>query len=217
MLQPGAVFSSFDQAVHVLPIDYEDPNAPIHVGLDVGVHSAAVLGQDRPAEIRGITGQVTRGTGLLIVDEIVGAGLSVEDLVTQVKLLPSAHRIIPGKSKIYVDPTIRRDEVNIIRRHFPECHVVVKKRTDPFYSKEPGVRLIQAALRDGKGNTRLWFCRRLQGTRNGVLDAVLNARVNERSGALVKNDKDDHSLDALRYLVQGRVGSLGGFAPESVS
>lgn len=49
----------------------------------------------------------------------------------------------------------------------------MKKRTDPFYNKPPGIRLMQAALRDGKGSVRLWFCRRLQASKDGVIDAVL--------------------------------------------
>lgn len=117
MLPPGAVFANFDQSVHVVPDDCEDPHAPFHLGLDVGVHSSAVLGQDCPAEIRGITGHTKRGSGLLIADEVVGVGLSVEDLVTEVKLRSAAHRIIPGKSEIYADPTIRKDELNVIRTH----------------------------------------------------------------------------------------------------
>lgn len=40
--------------------------------------------------------------------------------------------------------------------------------------------------------------------------------MNEKSGELVKDDRTDHALDALRYLVQGRLGNLGGFEPESV-
>ena len=218
LMAVGSMFPHFDQSVHIVPNDREDPNAPVHVGFDVGTHSAAVLGQDCPATIKGVTGEPTRGNGLLVVDEIVGAGLSVEDLCTQVKLLPAGHRIIPGKSQIYVDPTIRVDELNIIRRHFKGVHVAVKPRTDPFYSKGPGVRLMQAALLDGRGNTTLWFCRRLQGTKSGIIDAVLEARYSsERSGLPVKDDRTDHSLDALRYLTQGRLGTLGqGFAPRVV-
>lgn len=216
MLPPGAVFSSYDQSVHIVPNARVEPRAPVHVGLDVGTHSAAVLGHDCPAQIRGITGEVKQGNGLLVIDDLAGVGLSVEDLVTQVKLRPAAHNIIPGKSKIYADPTIRRDEMNVIRKHFPGVHVVVRQRTDEFYAKAPGIRVMQAALRDGKGNTRIWFCKRLQGTRNGVLDAIVEAKTSPKTGEVVKDDRTDHALDALRYLVQGRLGSFGGFQPESV-
>ena len=75
MPPPGAVFSVFDQALqHVVPDDREDPNRPVHPGLDVGTHSAAVLGHDCPAKMCGITGEVARGLGPLVVDKVVGVG-----------------------------------------------------------------------------------------------------------------------------------------------
>lgn len=213
MLQPGAVFSGYDQGRHILPDTEEDPNAPVHLSLDVGNHSAAVLGQDRPCQVRGITGQSSRSIGLLVVDEVLGEGWSTEDLCRAVKLTPSGHRIVPGRSTIYADPTMRRDEQLAVQRNFPGVHFELRPRTDDFYEIEPGIRHLQAMLRDGLDNTRLWFASRLKHNRNGVLEALLDARRSPRSGALVKNDRTDHARDALRYLVQGRLGTLGGFEP----
>lgn len=213
MLPPGAIFRGYDQGLHVISNDAEDNNAPVHIGMDVGVHSSAVLAQDRPATITGVTGQQERGKGVLIVDEVVGEGLSVKDLCMQIRMLPSAQRIIPGRSEIYVDPTIRTDELDVIYSSFAGCHVVVRKRTDEFYNIWPGIRVMQASLRDGLKNTRLWFCQRLQLNKNGILDAMVGSRVSERTGQLVKDDSTDHARDAARYVIQGRLGSLGGFDP----
>lgn len=54
---------------------------------------------------------------LHVVDEILGDGLSVEELVE--RFVATGWLLLPGKSEIYVDPTLRRDEAPTHLRKVP--------------------------------------------------------------------------------------------------
>lgn len=191
----GALFPMFREDLHVVPDSWADPAGMVHLGLDVGISSAAMV-------VQPFTPKGQQHRGCLVVDEVIAKHSSVEDLCSQVKATKFGHQLVPGRSIIACDPTIRVDEVNAIRRVFPGVHVLKRERSDRFYREEPGVRLVQAALRNASGQTSLYFCERVRHTRNGVLDALRSLQYHERTGKQRTDDKRDHPADALRYAVQ---------------
>lgn len=195
MMPEGAVFSMFQNDLHLVD-SRGDKAKPTSLGIDIGQHGAVVFGQeDLVKEHDGRIGQ-----GLLIVDELLTEGLDVE--AACIKAKERGWQVVPSKSEIYVDPTIRGVELGVVRKHFPGVHVVVRDREDPFYYVEEGVRHFQAQLLNAWNDVHLRISRHLAAT-NGIVDSIVSARRHEASGALVKDDSKDHVLDAARYLVVG--------------
>lgn len=195
----NALYAMFDARRHVVPYARYRADRPIAaVGLDVGRSSAAVLVQEEPGPV------------VLVVDEIIAHASSVEDLASAVK---ASHgpRLRQGYTRVAVDPTIRDDELDALYRVLPGLEIVKRGRTDPFYAVEPGIRMVQAALLNARGETRLFFTDNLK-IRRGILDSMQNTKFSERTGARVKDNTRDHAEDALRYAVNAVLGDRG-FAP----
>lgn len=209
---PESLFPMWSDDGNLVDFAVVDDRAPPHMGIDVGNHGGVVFGHDRNVMVKDVVGGQHRVPGLVVFDEYLSERQSVEDMIIAVKTRPAAHRLVRGRSKIYVDPTIRRDEENAIRRHFPGIEIVIRNRKDEFYEVMPGVRVMQRALRDSLSNTRLFFTRNLVGRKSGIIDAILGSRTSKVTGLPVKNDRTDHIRDALRYLVQGRLGDPMTFA-----
>ncbi len=195
---PGALFPQFNDSRNIL-FEEINPRAPVSVGIDIGNHAAIVIGQRRP------------GGGLHIVDEVLGEGLSMEEMVYRLK--QKGLLIQPGKSEIYVDPTLRRDEINAIRKHFSGVHLLQRERSDEYHDVWAGIRVVQSALRSAAGTTTLTFAASLKANKRGVIEAMQRLRVNPRTGSIVVDDQRDHAADALRYLCCGILGRKPG-APE---
>lgn len=192
---PGALFPQFDVSRNILGQEI-NLRAPVSVGIDIGNHAAIVIGQRHPNE------------ALHIVDEILGVGQSMEEMVYQLK--QKGYLIQPGKSEIYVDPTLRRDEINAIRKHFPGVHLVQRERSDQYHDVWTGIRVVQSALRSAAGTTKLTFASSLKKNPKGVIEAMERLRVNQRTGSIVVDDQRDHAADALRYLCCGVLGRKPG-------
>lgn len=182
-----------------------NPNRPVHFGLDVGERGGAVFAQDIDIQCHGITGQPVRGRekGLLVFDQMLFSDQSVEEMCYRIRT-EGNFRILPGQSKICVDPTIRRDELHAIQKHFPGVHVVRKRRGDSAENVEWGVRQTKRAFCDALGNRRLLLHKRLAQApyKNGfgLMDGIERYRRRD-NGTPVKDNMRDHVLDCLRYLV----------------
>lgn len=182
-----------------------DPNKPVHFGLDVGERGGCLFAQDRPVTLRGITGQPLRGQdrGLYVFDQMLFSDQSVEEMCYRIRT-ETDHRIVPGQSKICVDPTIRRDELNAIQKHFPGVHIVRKRRGDSAENVEWGIRQTKRAFCDALGNRRLFLHRKLAQApyKNGfgIVDGLERYRRRD-NGTPIKDNMRDHVLDCLRYLV----------------
>lgn len=207
-MQPlGAVFPNYNARTHLLPGTAYDPKLPVHLSLDVGNHSNAVLFQARPVTMTGITGQRSKGLGVLVVDEVVTRKKSVEDTCLAVRL--SDYELSAG-SVICVDPTIRFDERNVIAKYFPGLSIVQLDKNDPYYFVEEGIRLMQAALGDALGNVRIHILENLRLVRDGCVTALQSAKRHPKTGEVTKDDRTDHARDALRYAVCWALGKRGG-------
>ena len=193
---PDALYPQYRAELHLV----DDPGnraQPVSIGIDVGNRSAVIIGQRR--QVPG-----TAETRLHVVDEILGDGLSTDELVERFRR--TGWLIQPGKSEICVDPTIRRDELGAIRRYYPSVQLLQRERTDQYYEVQTGVRLVQTALRNSSGHVRLTFARHLGMNRRGVIESLTALRFNSRTGGMVVDDLRDHPNDALRYLTCAVLG-----------
>jgi hypothetical protein len=197
MQPPGAVFLNFDTAKHLVPQRWFDPKEPIHMAMDVGNHGYYCKFQRRKVMVKGITGQKTPGLGVLFLCQRVILGQSVEDLMIASKTddYPVTHKV----GVIAMDPTVRAEERKMVQRYYPGHTIVQREKTDPYYHVEEGIRLMQAALGDSLGNTRLWFLESMGNDKDGAVEALLVAKRNEKSGELIKDDRTDHARDGVRY------------------
>lgn len=193
---PDALFPQYRADQHLVD-DPGNRQAPVSIGVDVGNRSAVIIGQRRM-----VPG--TAETRLHVVDEVLGDGLSVEELMD--RFSQSGWALVPGKSEICVDPTLRRDELAPIRRRWPSVVIIQRERSDPYYDVQAGVRVVQAALRNSAGQTRMTFSRHLGANRRGVIESLTALRYNPRTGGMVVDDLRDHPNDALRYLAATVLG-----------
>jgi len=194
----GAIYDEFDATRHFAR-DVGDKRRPVHIGLDAGHQAALVVAQEkerllvRPGE-----------RGLVVVDEMLPDGTSVEGIMRS--FLSRGWRLQPGYSYICVDPRIDDDQLASIRRVLAEhglegVAIEQKIRGDIAESVLYGIRCVQAALLDAAGNVRLTFTSDLPDVERGLRRSLVKYRWNPRTRQPVKDDKVDHVLDALRYIV----------------
>jgi hypothetical protein len=201
----GAVFLQFDVKTHLT----EDPPATAaatHVALDVGNHSHLLFFQAGETRVRGITGQGERSPALFVIDELATLGLSIDDLCTRARV--ECPYTIDARSHICVDPTLRRDELATVRKHFPQSRIVQRGQNDPLYYREEGIRLLQWGLKDAFGNVRIRLAKKLEGSHRGAVYALQNSRRNPRTGQVVRDDVIDHAGDTLRYAASFALGDV---------
>lgn len=196
----GALFPQWDDSRHL--VDDAGEAGLVEVGLDVGNRSAAIIGQRR--QIPGST-----DTRLHIVDEVLGDGLSVAHLLDELdqRLAWKHFHLVPGRSQIAVDPTLRRDELAAIYARYPGVHVEQRKRSDEYYDVERGLRLMGSALRNAaEDRPRLTIARHLARNRRGIVESFVRLRRSPKTGRIMVDDLRDHPNDACRYLACAVLG-----------
>jgi hypothetical protein len=197
---PNALYPQFDEDKHLVD-DTGNPRAPVSVGMDVGNRSAVVIGQRQPMPGSSLG-------RLHVVDEILGDGLSTQELCAELKA--SKWHLVRGQSTISCDPTIRRDELAHIYAAFPGVQVIIRERSDELFSVQRGVRLVQSRLRAADKTVRLTINRKLAASKRGVVESFLKMESNPLSGAPKVDDYRDHPNDALRYLACTELGRQVG-------
>jgi len=214
----GAIYQEFEAREH--PLGNLTENAgyldrPIDLlGLDIGESGAVCFVQKITLEAKNVIGQKQNVEGLLFVDQMVTKARSVDEVCYEIKT-SKPWKIVPGITRICVDPTTRRDERNAIKAHFPGCKIVQRERDEPTYHVEERIRTTRAALKDALGNRRVLFSRgTMTGVKHGILDALERARRNER-GRRIKDDLRDHAEDACAYAIcEGLPLKMTSSAPE---
>ncbi|MBK6684001.1 MAG: hypothetical protein IPG45_05965 [Deltaproteobacteria bacterium] len=187
---PNALFPQYNEALHLVDDDGNRAQA-VDIALDVGNRSNLLVGQRQ--KVKGST-----DVRLHVVDEVIGAGLSAEQQIHEFRT--KGWLVDPARSTVSVDPTLRRDEIHEVYAAFPGVEVVQRKRTDDLHDVMRGIRLVQTALKNTKGEIRLTINRRLAGNQKGVVDAMTHLRFNDRTGSPMVQDTYDHAGDSLRYL-----------------
>lgn len=196
---PGATFPMIDSKTHLYD-GAGDIKTPVNLGIDIGNHGAILVSQKIPMAGVNVVGQAKHQEGLLIVDQVLTEYESLEASIYKLKT-QTEWQVVPGYSVITIDPTTRRDERNVIQKHFPKVRIVQRDRQDEFYSVENGLRHLQVCLKDALGNVRIKICKHLERQKFGIWEALQMARGNPRTGALyIKDDSRDHPVCALRYL-----------------
>ncbi len=197
MSPDNVVYPQYDASRHITPRE-GDRNQVTHIGLDVGNFGAILFSQEIPVDVRNMHGKTTKEPGLLVCHQILTHDLSVEAQCLKAK--EAGYSIVPGKSYICVDPTIRRDELNAIRKHFPGVQIKKSEEKDNFFAVETGIRHTQRTLKDAFGNIRLQFSQSISKEPKGIIDGIQRYSRNPQ-GIAIKDNSRDHALDALRYLV----------------
>ena len=189
---PGAVYASFNAAVHVIDRKGSSEDTT-HLAVDCGpAASAWVAVQEIQVEHVNLVGQKSKARGLLVVD----AGEAKHDDLDAISLDIRTSRpwFIGDRSTISVDPTLRRSELQVLRRHFPRARVVQADRDDESYSVEAGIANTRRCIRDALGNVSLYFS-----TEAKAAATAIQAYRYLPSGRLKKNSAAEHLADCVRY------------------
>ena len=174
-----------------------DRRIPVQIGLDIGDQSAVIFAQRTRVQCKSESGRPFTAEGLHVVDEIHPMRKSTEVVCREIR---ARGWIINDASALFVDPTTRRDELDGIRRVFPTIQIIKKSRKGRHDSVEPGHAAINCALSDADGNVRLTFDQALSRQAGTVYHSMLNFK-RLPNGRVKRDDKEDHSADALRYVV----------------
>jgi hypothetical protein len=207
MVGGDAVFHSWDSSRNVVDLE-GDTNAVTHLAFDVGDRGFALWGQEVRINCKRRDGSTYVDRGLLIVDDLACDNLSTEGILQEALRRP--WKLIPGKSNVYTDPTIRRDELQTIERYLPGMSIVRRSKGEREFDIPYGVRCINRALRDVDDNSRLMFSRsllapkaraRFENPERGIVRCVQNSKKDPWTGYPKKENRYEHGRDCLRYMV----------------
>jgi hypothetical protein len=185
----SAVFYSYDPQVH-LTSKPGDRARPCHLSIDPGERSAVLWFQQDAAG------------NLHVVDEITPDNKSVAQIMQEVKARKWLFQ--PGYSRVYVDPTAGRDQLNAIESGMLPGVSVIRRnlKADEKRKVEYGIRCINAAFKDSTGKVRLTINRDLPRGPRSLIVSLPKIRRHERTGEPIKDNMTDHvALDCLRYPV----------------
>lgn len=192
------VYYQFSPKVHMVnrPIDR---SASVSIGLDVGDQSAVIFGQTVKITCKTEHGRTYRDSGLHIVDELTPNYVSTEEVC---RMIRDRGWRIDENSALYVDPTIRKDEVAAIRRVLPKIPIIKRSRRGHADECEAGHLCVNSAFQDADKNVRLTLADTLSREPGSVYHSVLNFK-RTATNRVHRDNKLDHKADCLRYLVQG--------------
>jgi len=210
-MQPqGALFPAYDSALHVRPAEVS--NEITHLAIDPGALGAVVFGQLRPMKALLPAGLVRPNAearyddiGLHIVGQLLPEGQGVEGVCQAIVGRSPKWPIVPGASKIFLDPSasVSIDDERTIRRFFPGVQVL--RASKEAGGAEERAKGINRALRDSVGTVRLTFASTLAGAAGGrgVLQAMTGSQRSPRTLEIIDDGWLEHARDALGYLVEG--------------
>jgi len=178
----------------------------VHIGLDVGTQSHAVFAQETKASCKDEHGRASMQPGLHFVDEMRILSASSEAVCRQVR---ERGWRITDQSCLMVDPMIRADEIDAIRRVFPKINLIRRSKKNKAHYVEPGHHAVNCALNDADGNTRLTFSNELSREPGHLYHSFLNFK-RTSSRRITRDNLGDHCLDAMRYLVQHCIPVIRG-------
>ena len=188
-LLENVVFSDFDPAVHVRPIDY-DANMPLYRAIDFGFVNPFVC----------LWVQVDEDGNLRVIDEYVRSRASIDIHADEIKRRTacSEEQVAAtfcdpagaGKNDVTGTSTVKELRSMGIRLRYRRSSIL------------DGIELIRRALRSGDGKSKLVIspvCVRL-------IEALQcyhyadSTRANSNAEQPIKDGVYDHAIDALRYF-----------------
>lgn len=184
----SAVFYAYDPQSNLVPSP-GDKGYPCHLSIDPGERSAVLWLQHK-------------GDTLKVVDELTPDNKSVAQIMQEVKA--KKWLLQPGYSRIYVDPTAGRDQLNAIESAVLPGVTVIRRnlKADEKRKVEYGIRCINTALRDSTGKVRLTIFNGMPRGPRSLITSLPKIRRHDRTGEPVKDNVTDHiALDCLRYPV----------------
>lgn len=193
----GAIYAWFSDERHLVDIPREALlEHPTSVGVDLGQFGAVTFSQAHGVDHYFPRMKKTvRRVGRLIVDEWMPRDLSAKKVAEGIRDR-SGWTLVPGESRIAMDPSLSPYEVEAFEETFPGVEIV--RYTSGVYSLEKtGIQCVDRALLDSNQNVWLKFVKDLErsGHERGVLAMIRNWDGKPRSPLA-------HAGDALRYDVQ---------------
>lgn len=173
--------------------------APISIGIDPRTHAGVSIGTKIFKQLTNKrTGETREVECLFIVDELVPESQSAEKIADLIIERGWSKNLIPGRSRIYIDPTASLDEVNWFRNKFPGI-MVMQTKAGVFSKVEVRLNNLDWAIQDGEGIRRLYVAERLSGiNKRGTLAGFRNWKGN-------RDGQYEHIMDAVSYLVAGEL------------
>lgn len=158
---------------------------PCHIGIDPGDQACALVLQ----KLNGMW---------VIVDEFHLNSVDAEGLCNTI--------LLAGWNPITcsIDAQASIDTIQAIRRVMPNIHILQKPKRSAQWYVEHGIERVQWALQDANGTVRLQIHQNLWTHPKHPDRNLVHSMGNYRRGANykpVRNNRTDHVLDALRYLV----------------
>jgi len=185
----NVVFSEFDPAVHILPVDYE-PNLPVYRSLDFGFVNPFVC----------LWIQVDNDGVVRVVDEYIRRRATIDVHAAEIK-----GRTPGGEQRVaatFCDPAgsgVNDVTGTSVVRELRSLGIVTRYRRSGILE---GVELVRRAIRAGDGKSRLVISPRCQ----RLIEAMRCYHYPEfvtagAAGELpLKDGVYDHPIDALRYF-----------------
>jgi hypothetical protein len=178
---------------------------PTSLGIDLGRKAVVAFLQDEPIECNVGSKGVRKEVGGLLVDQLIlddldaeGVAKAIADYLKRPIAKGGRHwNIMPGVSRIAIDPTAVPEQLDHFRRKFPGVEIV-QITAGMYREEEHGCRAVDRALCDAHGNRRLLIHPSLIGRHErGVPESLRGWRVEKP-----KDKKFEHACDAVRYIVQ---------------
>ena len=188
----NAVYRAFARDIHCDGKE-GDPGAITHLAFDCGPSASAWCAfQEEAADHVNLVGQKLRAKRVRVVDAGEADHDDLDALCLHIRTQTNWQ--VGDRSTISVDPTLRRSEVQVLKRHFPRARVVQAERDDEAYYVEHGIANTARLLRDALGNVSLTFAPRADRAAKAIQEYKRLP-----SGRLQKNSAAEHLADCIRY------------------
>ena len=159
---------------------------PVFVGVDLRKHGAVVFA---------VKVDIDGRECLLVVDEWMPEGLSAGKIASGIQEKFRQWRVLPGWSKICIDPSSAIDEIEAFSEMFPGVEIV-RFMHGPLHTRAGGIRAVDTAILNAEGERRLFVHERLiDNDERGVYAAL---RSYDGTG---HDNTFEHAADGLRYAV----------------
>jgi hypothetical protein len=217
-LDRNRLYPEYDPELHV--VDWTiDNNLPIVVGVDFGYRWPAIIYGQITQTDKSVGGRHIPKNSLIVVDEEMRDGVPTE-MLGQIIAQRFGQKISwiacdPAGSNFSSQAAQHRGltDVQALRSSLSDngCHAGIRylhwKGAQHLRSVNGGIEKIRGMLKNGKGETRLFFSSSLIGKAGyrGVLKSMANMTWRKDTLKPLRGDPAenlDHANDALRYLVR---------------
>jgi len=202
MTPDGLVYAGFSKERNIDPIQVPRETLrrrPTDLAIDLGYRAAVTFWQGWGVECSWGAQGVRKEMGQVCVDQMMPDDKDAEE-IAKIILDHGRWNIVPGVSKITLDPTAERDQVRWFRRAFPGVDII-QHRSGDYWLEDNGIRATERAVLDAHGSVRLFVHRDLVGDHDrGVVEAFRGYKRDK-----LKDKWFEHAADTARYQCATRL------------